>query len=111
MGLQATAKEKRVKRQTQPKAGLAFLFDLDGTLLDSVYQHVLAWQEAQEETAVSLSVRRVHRRVDMNGGLFVSTLPRETGRRVTVEDAARLQRLHMGTLVFMPKPPSSCTPC
>ena len=25
---------------------LAFLFDLDGTLIDSVYQHVLAWREA-----------------------------------------------------------------
>src|SRR5438477_82256 len=24
----------------------AFLFDLDGTLIDSVYQHVLAWREA-----------------------------------------------------------------
>ena len=24
----------------------ALLFDLDGTLIDSVYQHVLAWQEA-----------------------------------------------------------------
>jgi beta-phosphoglucomutase-like phosphatase (HAD superfamily) len=23
------------------------LFDLDGTLIDSVYQHVLAWQEAR----------------------------------------------------------------
>ena len=26
--------------------GPAFLFDLDGTLVDSVYQHVLAWREA-----------------------------------------------------------------
>ena len=27
----------------------AFLFDLDGTLVDSVYQHVLAWREALEK--------------------------------------------------------------
>ena len=27
---------------------LAFLFDLDGTLVDSVYQHVLAWREATQ---------------------------------------------------------------
>jgi beta-phosphoglucomutase-like phosphatase (HAD superfamily) len=26
----------------------AFVFDLDGTLIDSVYQHVLAWREALE---------------------------------------------------------------
>ena len=27
-------------------SGPAFLFDLDGTLVDTVYQHVLAWREA-----------------------------------------------------------------
>jgi beta-phosphoglucomutase-like phosphatase (HAD superfamily) len=31
----------------------AFLFDLDGTLVDSVYQHVLAWQDALERAASS----------------------------------------------------------
>jgi beta-phosphoglucomutase-like phosphatase (HAD superfamily) len=30
----------------------AFLFDLDGTLVDSVYQHVLAWREALEKTGI-----------------------------------------------------------
>ena len=29
-----------------PDVAPAFLFDLDGTLIDSVYQHVLAWREA-----------------------------------------------------------------
>jgi len=29
------------------------LFDLDGTLIDSVYQHVLAWHEALEELGFS----------------------------------------------------------
>ena len=32
----------------------AFLFDLDGTLIDSVYQHVLAWREALEEIGIQL---------------------------------------------------------
>jgi HAD superfamily hydrolase (TIGR01509 family) len=73
---------------------LAFLFDLDGTLVDSVYQHVLAWREALETAGIALAVWRIHRRIGMSGGLFVNALLRETGHRVTAEEAARLQRLH-----------------
>ena len=58
----------------------AFLFDLDGTLVDSVYQHVLAWREALEDTGIELSVWRIHRRIGMSGGLLVNALLRETGR-------------------------------
>lgn len=72
----------------------AFLFDLDGTLVDSVYQHVLAWRAALEETGIELAVWRIHRRIGMSGGLFVNALLRETGRPVTAEEAERLQRLH-----------------
>jgi beta-phosphoglucomutase-like phosphatase (HAD superfamily) len=32
-----------------------FLFDLDGTLVDSVYQHVLAWKEALDTEGIELS--------------------------------------------------------
>ncbi len=72
----------------------AFLFDLDGTLVDSVYQHVLAWREALEAAGIELSVWRIHRRIGMSGGLFVNALLRETGRRVTPEETARIQRHH-----------------
>ena len=73
---------------------VAFLFDLDGTLLDSVYQHVLAWQEALQAAGIELATWRIHRRVGMSGGLFVRALAREIGRPVTPEDAERLQQLH-----------------
>lgn len=72
----------------------AFLFDLDGTLVDSVYQHVLAWREALEKAGIQLSVWRIHRRIGMSGGLFVNALLRETGHQVTAEEAARLQSFH-----------------
>src|ERR1700716_3495204 len=72
----------------------AFLFDLDGTLIDSVYQHVLAWREALEKGGIELSVWRIHRRIGMSGGLLLNALLRETGREVTVEEAMRLARLH-----------------
>jgi HAD superfamily hydrolase (TIGR01509 family) len=72
----------------------AFLFDLDGTLVDSVYEHVLAWREVLEQDGIELSVWRIHRRIGMSGGLFVNGLLRETGRDVTSADSARLQELH-----------------
>jgi HAD superfamily hydrolase (TIGR01509 family) len=71
-----------------------FLFDLDGTLVDSVYQHVLAWREALEKVGIELAVWRIHRRIGMSGGLLVNALLREIGRRVTKEEAERLARLH-----------------
>ena len=72
----------------------ALLFDLDGTLVDSVYQHVLAWREALEEGGIQLSVWRIHRRIGMSGGLLVNALARETGKRLGAEEVARLHNLH-----------------
>jgi HAD superfamily hydrolase (TIGR01549 family) len=72
----------------------AFIFDLDGTLVDSVYQHVLAWREALETEGIELSVWRIHRKIGMSGGLFTNMLLRETGAELSVERIDRLQRLH-----------------
>src|SRR5207247_6917906 len=72
----------------------AFLFDLDGTLVDSVYQHVLSWREALEVGGIHLAVWRIHRQIGMSGGLFVNALLRETGHSVSAEEAERLQRIH-----------------
>lgn len=72
----------------------AFLFDLDGTLMDSVYHHVLAWQEALARDGIRLSVWRIHRRIGMSGGLLANAMLREIGRPVSVEDAERLRRYH-----------------
>jgi len=74
----------------------AFLFDLDGTLVDSVYQHVLAWHDALEEVGIPLSVWLIHRKIGMSGGLFTSALLRETGRDIDPDFIERLQRLHQG---------------
>jgi HAD superfamily hydrolase (TIGR01549 family) len=72
----------------------AMLFDLDGTLLDSVYQHVLAWRDALEEASIELSVWRIHRRIGMSGGLFLRALIRETGHDLSETEAERLKDLH-----------------
>jgi HAD superfamily hydrolase (TIGR01509 family) len=72
----------------------AFLFDLDGTLVDSVYQHVLAWREAMAGVGIELAVWRIHRRIGMSGGLMANAILRETGHAVTADEAGRLVRLH-----------------
>ena len=79
---------------TTANAGPAILFDLDGTLIDSVYQHVLAWREALERDGMNLSVWKMHRRIGMSGGLLVNALLRETGRDITLTDAETLQKNH-----------------
>jgi len=72
----------------------AFLFDLDGTLVDSVYQHVLAWKEALDAEGIALSVWRIHRKIGMSGGLFTNQLLRETGVAISAERTERLARGH-----------------
>ena len=76
------------------RTSTAFLFDLDGTLVDSVYQHVLAWKEALDGEGVPLSVWRIHRKIGMSGGLFTNILLRETGMEVTPDRLERLRRAH-----------------
>jgi HAD superfamily hydrolase (TIGR01549 family) len=75
-----------------PKA--SFLFDLDGTLVDSVYQHVLAWREALAAEGIELSVWRIHRKIGMSGGLFSRMLLREMGYHIDAERIDMLRRLH-----------------
>jgi HAD superfamily hydrolase (TIGR01509 family) len=71
-----------------------FLFDLDGTLVDSVYQHVLAWKEALDGEGIELSVWRIHRKIGMSGGLFTNQLLRETGLEISTERVERLRQGH-----------------
>ena len=71
-----------------------YLFDLDGTLVDSVYQHVLAWKDALDAEGVELSVWRIHRKIGMSGGLFTNQLLRETGMEINDERVDRLRIRH-----------------
>lgn len=70
----------------------AYIFDLDGTLVDSVYDHVLAWHEALLSEGISLAIWRIHRRIGMSGGLFANMLFREIGLEI---EPARIERLRI----------------
>src|SRR5260370_17444965 len=91
-GSRRAEQERRDAMQAQ--AGntkrIAFLFDLDGTLVDSVYQHALAWREALEQAGIELSVWRIHRRVGMSGGLFANALFPDTPHHVTPKEPTPL---------------------
>jgi HAD superfamily hydrolase (TIGR01509 family) len=73
---------------------VSFIFDLDGTLIDSVYQHVQAWHEALHAAGIELSVWRIHRKIGMSGGLFVDMLRREAGVEITPGVLERLRQDH-----------------
>ena len=72
----------------------ALIFDLDGTLVDTVYAHVFAWQRALAEAGMAIDGWRVHRRIGMSGGLFTRAVGRELGREVSRDEAKLLQRRH-----------------
>jgi HAD superfamily hydrolase (TIGR01509 family) len=72
----------------------ALIFDLDGTLIDTVYAHVFAWQRALSEAGLTIDGWRIHRRIGMSGGLFARAVARELGRRLTQEEVEAVQNRH-----------------
>src|SRR5688572_3665796 len=72
----------------------ALIFDLDGTLVDTVYAHVFTWQRALAEAGMPVDGWRIHRRIGMSGGLFTHAVARELGREITSAEADSLQRRH-----------------
>ncbi|MBZ5535615.1 MAG: HAD family phosphatase [Acidobacteriia bacterium] len=72
----------------------ALIFDLDGTLIDTVYAHVFAWQRALAEAGMAIDGWRIHRRIGMSGGLFTRAAARELGRDISGAEAEALQRRH-----------------
>lgn len=72
----------------------ALIFDLDGTLIDTVYAHVFAWQRALAESGMAIEGWRVHRRIGMSGGLFTRAVARELNRDISAQEAEFLKRRH-----------------
>ena len=72
----------------------ALIFDLDGTLVDTVYAHIFAWQRALDEAGMAIDGWRIHRKIGMSGGLFTRAVARELGRELTLAEAQLLQHRH-----------------
>ncbi|MDQ6650755.1 MAG: HAD family hydrolase [Actinomycetota bacterium] len=58
--------------RTDPRAGV--LFDVDGTLVDTNYLHVLAWWHAFRDAGHDVSMTRIHRSIGMGSGTLVEHL-------------------------------------
>jgi HAD superfamily hydrolase (TIGR01509 family) len=76
------------------RAQRPLIFDLDGTLVDTVYAHVFAWQRAFAEAGLPIDGWRIHRRIGMSGGLFARAAAREIGRSFSNEEADAIQLRH-----------------
>jgi hypothetical protein len=72
----------------------ALIFDLDGTLVDTVYAHVFAWQRALAEAGLPIDGWRIHRRIGMSGGLFTRAVARELARPLTSGQVEAVQARH-----------------
>jgi HAD superfamily hydrolase (TIGR01549 family) len=70
------------------------IFDLDGTLVDTVYAHVFAWQRALAEEGMPIDGWRIHRRIGMSGGLFTRAVAREVGRELSAGEIEAIQLRH-----------------
>src|SRR3954471_20357362 len=52
----------------------AAILDIDGTLVDTNYQHALAWYRAFRQSGIVLPVWRIHRHIGMGGDQLVAAL-------------------------------------
>jgi HAD superfamily hydrolase (TIGR01509 family) len=73
---------------------LGFLFDLDGTLVDSVYEHTLAWRNALRPEGINVPAWQVHRRIGMSGRLLVQAILSEMGFPLGPEAIERVEQSH-----------------
>ena len=72
----------------------ALIFDLDGTLIDTVYAHVFAWQRAFADSGMAIDAWVIHRRIGMSGGLFIRAAARELDREIDAATAEALRTRH-----------------
>jgi HAD superfamily hydrolase (TIGR01509 family) len=64
---------QREDARGQHAKGVAIL-DIDGTLVDTNYQHALAWYRAFRENGIVLAIWRIHRHIGMGGDQLVPAL-------------------------------------
>ena len=72
----------------------AVIFDLDGTLVDTVYGHTLAWWRVLQQAKLPVPAWKVHRLIGMSGGLITKAAAHEIGRDLSDEEVERLQQRH-----------------
>jgi HAD superfamily hydrolase (TIGR01549 family) len=74
------------------------ILDIDGTLIDTNYQHALAWFRAFKEFHIVLPIWRIHRAIGMGGDHMIEALcgkekEQELGDQIREEEKGRYQGL------------------
>ena len=80
------------------RGGTVAVLDVDGTLIDSNYQHALSWYRALRERGRTVALWELHRHIGMGGDQLVAAL---AGRRAS--------RTGRATASGRPRPPSTPT--
>jgi len=89
----ARKEDQSISDQQQPCA-TAILFDLDGTLLDSNYEHVIAWRLALRRAGIEVTNAFLHRCIGMRGELLIKAAFKEVGLTLSDNTKNRLDKLH-----------------
>ncbi len=70
------------------------LFDLDGTLVDSVYQHVGIWHFALLDAGIRIPAAELHRHIGMTGTLALDAIFTARSLEVPKEVRASIEAAH-----------------
>ena len=85
----------------------ALIFDLDGTLIDSVYAHVLAWQKSFAVEGLQVPAWSIHTKIGLGGQELAQAIGRELGKPVSKGEADGIDQRHstiMKELLPVPQP-------
>ena len=70
------------------------IFDLDGTLVDTVYNHTIAWKMAFNEYGWNVDTWKIHRKIGMASKLFVEMLAEDIGLKASEKEISHLKQRH-----------------
>jgi HAD superfamily hydrolase (TIGR01509 family) len=85
----------------------ALIFDLDGTLIDSVYAHVLAWQKSFAAAGLQVPTWSIHKKIGLGGQELAQAIGRELGKPISEDEAQEMDQRHsaiMEELLPVPEP-------
>jgi HAD superfamily hydrolase (TIGR01509 family) len=86
----------------------ALIFDLDGTLIDTVFAHVLAWQRSFAELkGLAVPAWSIHQKIGLSGRLLALAVGRELNQVILAEEAAQLDQRHSAIMkeILLPQAP------
>jgi HAD superfamily hydrolase (TIGR01509 family) len=94
MSASSSFRQNTLSQEKQHTKKPAILFDLDGTLMDSNYEHVAAWRLALRSAVVEVPNVFLHRCIGMRGDLLIAAVYKEIGKKVSDHSIGKLEKLH-----------------